>query len=226
MARSAYREAVALFERALRVMQHLPDSRDTIAQAIDLRLALRTALRPLGEFERTLVVLREAETLAAALSREDISALERGRGKERGEGRRGRGRGGRGGGEREGGRGGGRGGGEGGREGGGGGGGGLAQPSLRCPRRGPTDSYGTARTAGVTQGDEIPACIARGTVVEMRRQQVVLSRMAILEDIKQLPANWLFYNGSRVPITGLCYDTRHVETMTLPVDTPAWRASR
>jgi DNA-binding winged helix-turn-helix (wHTH) protein/tetratricopeptide (TPR) repeat protein len=68
VARSAYREAVALFERALRVIQHLPDSHDTIAQAIDLRLALRTALRPLGEFGRTLVVLREAETLAAALS--------------------------------------------------------------------------------------------------------------------------------------------------------------
>src|SRR5512145_389915 len=68
VARSAYREAVALFEQALRVMQHLPDSCDTIAQAIDLRLALRMALRPLGEFGRTLVVLREAETLAAALS--------------------------------------------------------------------------------------------------------------------------------------------------------------
>ena len=68
VARSAYREAVALFERALGVMQHLPNSPDTIAQAIDLRLALRTALRPLGEFGRTLVVLHEAETLAAALS--------------------------------------------------------------------------------------------------------------------------------------------------------------
>ena len=51
VARSAYREAVALFERALGVMQHLPDSPDTIAQAIDLRLALRTALRLLGEFD-------------------------------------------------------------------------------------------------------------------------------------------------------------------------------
>jgi tetratricopeptide (TPR) repeat protein len=68
VARSAYREAVALFERALRVLQQRPDSRDTLMQAIDLRLALRTALRPLGAFERTLVVLREAETLAAALS--------------------------------------------------------------------------------------------------------------------------------------------------------------
>ena len=54
VARSAYREAVALFEQALRVMQPLPDCRDTIAQAIDLRLALRTALRPLGEFDRAM----------------------------------------------------------------------------------------------------------------------------------------------------------------------------
>ena len=67
-ARSAFREAVALFERALEAIQALPDRRDTMAQAIDLRLALRMALRPLGEFGRSLVVLREAETLAAALS--------------------------------------------------------------------------------------------------------------------------------------------------------------
>ena len=61
----------------------------------------------------------------------------------------------------------------------------------------------------------------------MRRQQVVLSRVAILEDIKQLPANWLSSDEQgRVPMTGLCYDTQHGETMTLPVDTPAWRASR
>jgi class 3 adenylate cyclase/tetratricopeptide (TPR) repeat protein len=67
VARSAYREAVALFERALMSLQHLPDSRDTIAQAIDLRFDLRTALRPLGAFGRILGVLREAETLATAL---------------------------------------------------------------------------------------------------------------------------------------------------------------
>jgi tetratricopeptide (TPR) repeat protein len=68
VARSAFREAVALFEQALEAMQHLPDSGDTIAQAIDLRFALRSALRPLGEFGRILAYLREAETLAAALS--------------------------------------------------------------------------------------------------------------------------------------------------------------
>ena len=41
VARSAYREAVAAFEQALVALQHLPDSRDTREQAIDLRLALR-----------------------------------------------------------------------------------------------------------------------------------------------------------------------------------------
>ena len=67
VARSAYREAVAAFEQALVALQHLPDSRDTREQAIDLRLALRSALRPLGDSERILAYLREAETLATAL---------------------------------------------------------------------------------------------------------------------------------------------------------------
>ena len=67
MARSAHREAVAAFEQALSVLPHLPDQRITREQAIDLRLALRTALRPLGEFGRIMNCLREAETLAEAL---------------------------------------------------------------------------------------------------------------------------------------------------------------
>jgi tetratricopeptide (TPR) repeat protein len=67
LARSAHREAVGYFEQALRVVPHLPETRDTRTQAIDLRLALRTALRPLGNAERILQCLREAETLAAAL---------------------------------------------------------------------------------------------------------------------------------------------------------------
>jgi tetratricopeptide (TPR) repeat protein len=67
MARSAYREAVGSFEQALSALQHLPARRVTREQAIDLRLALRAALRPLGEFGRVLACLREAEALAAAL---------------------------------------------------------------------------------------------------------------------------------------------------------------
>jgi predicted ATPase/class 3 adenylate cyclase len=66
-ARSAYREAVEYFEQALSALPHLPETRDTIEQAIDLRLALRTALGPLGDLGRILARLHEAEALAAAL---------------------------------------------------------------------------------------------------------------------------------------------------------------
>ena len=67
LARSAHREAVGYFEQALSVLPHLPETRDTREQAIDLRLALRSALRPLGDFGRLLASLREAEVLAEAL---------------------------------------------------------------------------------------------------------------------------------------------------------------
>src|SRR5262249_49122366 len=48
-------------------LQYLPESRYTREQAIDLRLALRSVLRPLGDFSHILVYLREAEALAVAL---------------------------------------------------------------------------------------------------------------------------------------------------------------
>jgi class 3 adenylate cyclase/tetratricopeptide (TPR) repeat protein len=64
---SAYREAEAHFEQALVAVQHLPVSRDTQEQAIDLRLDLRNALLPLGEHARVLEHLRAAETLAETL---------------------------------------------------------------------------------------------------------------------------------------------------------------
>jgi tetratricopeptide (TPR) repeat protein len=67
MAQSAHREAVEYFERALSALPHLPETRDTREQAIDLRLALRTALSPSGNFARVLALLHEAEALAAAL---------------------------------------------------------------------------------------------------------------------------------------------------------------
>jgi tetratricopeptide (TPR) repeat protein len=67
-ARSAYREAVVYYEQALAALEHLPDSRASTEQAIDLRLGLRTALNALGEApERTLDRLRSAETLAQTL---------------------------------------------------------------------------------------------------------------------------------------------------------------
>jgi tetratricopeptide (TPR) repeat protein len=67
MARSAHREAVGFFEQALSALWHLPQQWATQEQAIDLRLALRSALGPSGDLGRILVLLREAESLAAAL---------------------------------------------------------------------------------------------------------------------------------------------------------------
>ena len=66
-ARSAYREAVAYFEQALTALQHLPEHRETLEQAIDLRLDIRNALIALGELGAIFDHLREAETLATAL---------------------------------------------------------------------------------------------------------------------------------------------------------------
>jgi tetratricopeptide (TPR) repeat protein len=68
LTRSAHREAVGYFEQALSALPHLPETRDTRAQAIDLRLALRSALYPSGDFGRIMAMLREAEALALALA--------------------------------------------------------------------------------------------------------------------------------------------------------------
>jgi tetratricopeptide (TPR) repeat protein len=67
MVHSAYHEAVSSFEQALEALSKLPAGPDTRAQAIDLRLALRHALYPLGEFERLRVCLQDAQALAEAL---------------------------------------------------------------------------------------------------------------------------------------------------------------
>ncbi len=65
--RSAHREAVTCFERALHALTHLPASRDTLEQSLDLRLDLRRALLPLGELDQIRHHLEEAETIATAL---------------------------------------------------------------------------------------------------------------------------------------------------------------
>jgi class 3 adenylate cyclase/tetratricopeptide (TPR) repeat protein len=65
--RSAYREAAGYFERALAALAHLPESRETTEQGIDLRLDLRNSLHAIGEFPRTIEPLREAGRLAEGL---------------------------------------------------------------------------------------------------------------------------------------------------------------
>ncbi len=67
LTRSAHREAASAFEQALTALGRLPETRERLEQAIDLRFDLRTALFPLGEFERVFGCLREAEALARTL---------------------------------------------------------------------------------------------------------------------------------------------------------------
>jgi tetratricopeptide (TPR) repeat protein len=67
LARSASREAVAYFEQALTALTHLPGTRETREQAIDIRCDLRGALFPLAEFGRIDGYLQEAETLTRGL---------------------------------------------------------------------------------------------------------------------------------------------------------------
>ena len=67
LAGSAYREAVGYLEQALHTLPYLPETRDTREQAIDLRLALRSALFPSRDLGRILGCLHEAEALAVIL---------------------------------------------------------------------------------------------------------------------------------------------------------------
>ncbi len=64
---SAHREAVGRFEQALTALGHLPESRQTLEQAVDLRFDLRNSLLPLGEHGRYFGYLQEAEDLAKRL---------------------------------------------------------------------------------------------------------------------------------------------------------------
>ncbi len=69
--RSTYPEAVGFLEQALVAVGHLPQSRESLQQGIDLRFALRSALQALGEHERVFEHLRAAETLASRLGDQD-----------------------------------------------------------------------------------------------------------------------------------------------------------
>ena len=67
MARALYREAADHFEQALDALRYFPEARETIELGIDLRFDFRSALFPLGDSERMLRLVREADTLAAGL---------------------------------------------------------------------------------------------------------------------------------------------------------------
>jgi len=64
---SAYREAVTYFQQALTAWAQLPESRERLAQGIDLQLDLRQAFFALGAYGPMRDALQEADTLATAL---------------------------------------------------------------------------------------------------------------------------------------------------------------
>jgi tetratricopeptide (TPR) repeat protein len=68
--RSAHQQALTWLEEALQALCHLPETPETRGQEIDVRLELRGSLYPLGEFEKMLTYLREAEAMASAISDE------------------------------------------------------------------------------------------------------------------------------------------------------------
>ena len=65
--RSANREAWSQIEQAIAVLGHLPQDKANLQQGVDLRLAVRTCLSPVGEFARALELGREAVPLARSL---------------------------------------------------------------------------------------------------------------------------------------------------------------
>jgi tetratricopeptide (TPR) repeat protein len=73
--RCAYRQAVVYFDDALIALQHLPESREMIEQAVDLRCDLRNAHMPLGQHDQMIEHTCAAEPLATALG--DPSRLAR-----------------------------------------------------------------------------------------------------------------------------------------------------
>jgi class 3 adenylate cyclase/tetratricopeptide (TPR) repeat protein len=64
---SAYRQGIACFEQALEAQQHLPETPEQLAEAIDLRFDLRNALFAVGELDQIRDHLSQAKTLAQKL---------------------------------------------------------------------------------------------------------------------------------------------------------------
>jgi class 3 adenylate cyclase/tetratricopeptide (TPR) repeat protein len=67
VARSANGEAVECFRQALIALDHLPNRRETLERAIDIRLDLRAPLLQLGQLDEALTQSREAAAMAEKL---------------------------------------------------------------------------------------------------------------------------------------------------------------
>src|SRR5262249_32452915 len=61
-------DAARFFERALTVLKKLPETPDSLRQAVDLRFGLRNALFPLGKTEQIGRCLDELDPILACLS--------------------------------------------------------------------------------------------------------------------------------------------------------------
>jgi predicted ATPase len=70
MARWALRDGSPHLEQALTATRYLEPTREVIEQAIDVRIELRNAIHALGEVERSVGLMREAESLAEQLGDE------------------------------------------------------------------------------------------------------------------------------------------------------------
>lgn len=67
ISRSSHHQAVLLLDRGLEALRHLPLNQDTLGQRIDFLAVGMNALIPLGEQDRLVRDLREAEKLCAAV---------------------------------------------------------------------------------------------------------------------------------------------------------------
>jgi class 3 adenylate cyclase/tetratricopeptide (TPR) repeat protein len=63
-ARSARREAAGMLDESVKALARLPETREVLEQAIDVRLELRMALFSMGERQRDLECLQQAELMA------------------------------------------------------------------------------------------------------------------------------------------------------------------
>jgi predicted ATPase len=68
LSRSALENGRVWFEQALAILEKLPESKDNIELAIDIRFDLRNALHPLGHLERCLDHLQRVQAQATQLA--------------------------------------------------------------------------------------------------------------------------------------------------------------